>query len=110
MGGSFRGAKRYCTRPPPHTHTLVDACVCTAIARTTHMPEAGLQVLAFDVRRGNQEGREADKVLAFWPPDTPLEEQSGLAGLLQGLLLFTATFAGVRRAGRRAGGGAAASR
>ena len=53
---------------------------------------ADLQLLVFDTRRGNQEGREEDKLLAFFPPGAPPMHQSGVAGLLQGLLLFTATF------------------
>jgi hypothetical protein len=51
-----------------------------------------LQLLVFDSRRGNTEGREDDKVLAGFPSGLPLVQQSGLAGLLQGLLLFTANF------------------
>ena len=51
-----------------------------------------LQLLVFDSRRGNAEGQEDDKVLAGFPSGLPLVQQSGLAGLLQGLLLFTANF------------------
>lgn len=51
-----------------------------------------LQLLIFDTRRGNTEGLEEDKVLAAFPNDVPLLHQSGMAGLLQGLLLFTANF------------------
>ena len=51
------------------------------------------RLLVFDTRRGNAEGQEDDKVLACYPPTMPLVQQSGMAGLLQGLLLFTATFA-----------------
>ena len=53
-----------------------------------------LQLLVFDTRRGNAEGREQDKLLAFFPPSVPPVQQSGLAGLLHGLLLFTANFTG----------------
>lgn len=53
---------------------------------------ADLQLLVFDTRRGNHEGQEEDKLLAFYPPTAPPVHQSGLAGLLQGLLLFTANF------------------
>ena len=52
-----------------------------------------LCLLIFDTRRGNAEGQEDDKVLACYPSTMPLVQQSGMAGLLQGLLLFTATFA-----------------
>ncbi len=53
-----------------------------------------LQLLVFDTRRGNVEGQEQDKLLAFFPPDVPPVQQSGLVGLLHGLLLFTANFTG----------------
>ncbi|PRW57442.1 Transmembrane 9 superfamily member 4 isoform B [Chlorella sorokiniana] len=56
-----------------------------------------LQLLVFDTRRGNAEGREQDKLLAFFPPALPPVQQSGLAGLLHGLLLFTANFTGTPR-------------
>ncbi|KAL4452400.1 hypothetical protein ABPG75_008062 [Micractinium tetrahymenae] len=56
-----------------------------------------LQLLVFDARRGNTEGQEDDKVLAWYPPGLPPAHQSGLAGLLHGLLLFTASFTGAQR-------------
>jgi hypothetical protein len=65
-----------------------------------------LQLLVFDSRRGNTEGREDDKVLAGFPSGLPLVQQSGLAGLLQGLLLFTANFTAPQVAGCCADGGA----
>lgn len=55
-----------------------------------------LQLLCFDKRRGNAEGVEADKLLGFHPAQTPPGEQCGLAGLLQGLLLFSSNFGPVR--------------
>lgn len=55
-----------------------------------------LQLLVFDARRGNREGQEDDKVLAWYPPGLPPAHQSGLAGLLHGLLLFTANFTGAQ--------------
>jgi hypothetical protein len=51
-----------------------------------------LQLLVFDTRRGNKEGEEDGKVLAGYPDSVALQEQSSMAGLLQGLLLFTANF------------------
>lgn len=58
-----------------------------------------LQLLVFDTRRGNAEGVEEDKVLAAFPPGAPQAHASGLAGLLQGLLLFTANFTGAQVGG-----------
>ena len=63
-----------------------------------------LQLLVFDSRRGNTEGREDDKVLAGFPSGLPLVQQSGLAGLLQGLLLFTANFTAPQVEGGPSGG------
>eukprot|EP00887_Chlorella_sp_A99_P004827 scaffold4.g4827.t1 len=50
------------------------------------------QLLVFDTRRGNEEGSEDDKVLAAHPPRASPAEHSSLAGLFQGLLLFSSTF------------------
>lgn len=50
------------------------------------------QLIAFDTRRGNQEGTEDYKVLAAFPNRMPIEDQSSLAGLFQGLLFFSSTF------------------
>ena len=51
-----------------------------------------LQLAVLDTRRGNTEGQEDDKVLAWFPAGLPPAHQSGLAGLLHGLLLFTSNF------------------
>ena len=50
---------------------------------------ASFQILVFDARRGNDEGQEPDKLLGFYPDSTPLEERMALAGLLQGLHMFS---------------------
>jgi First Longin domain of INTU, CCZ1 and HPS4 len=47
------------------------------------------QLLVFDSRRGNNEGEEEDKVLGFYPDSTPNNERVSLAGLLQGLHIFS---------------------
>ena len=56
----------------------------------------GFRIAVFDEQRGNAEGREEDKVLAFWPPDTPPQEQIVAVGLVQAMAAFMGTFAGVR--------------
>lgn len=58
------------------------------------------QLLVFDTRRGNREGQEIEKVLAFHPADTPPVQQVTTAGLLHGLLLFSSNFSQARAAGR----------
>ena len=67
---------------------------------------AAPQLLVFDSRRGNREGEEEAKVLAFHPAGTPAVEQISIAGLLQGLLLFSSNFSevGARPAGGQPGG------
>jgi hypothetical protein len=57
---------------------------------------AEVQLLVFDSRRGNREGEEIKKVLAFYPANTPTVEQITTAGLLHGLLLFSSNFSQVR--------------
>lgn len=49
------------------------------------------QLVVFDARRGNTEGEEADKLLGFYPESTPLAERISLAGLVQGLHMFSAS-------------------
>ena len=50
------------------------------------------QLCVFDDRRGGQEGQEADKVLAFFPPDTPLHEQCSVVGLVQAVQALFSSF------------------
>ena len=47
------------------------------------------QLLVFDARRGNEEGEEADKILGFYPSTSDHDNQIALAGLVQGLLMFS---------------------
>jgi hypothetical protein len=47
---------------------------------------------AFDARRGQAEGREAEKVLAFHPPSAPAAMQSSVVGLAQAVTMFAGTF------------------
>jgi hypothetical protein len=58
--------------------------------------QPGIRVAVFDDRRGNTEGTEADKVLAFWPADTAEREQVAAVGLVQAMAAFMANFSGVR--------------
>ena len=39
------------------------------------MSSTGVQLLVFDSRRGNLEGQEIQKILAFHPAETPEVEQ-----------------------------------
>ncbi len=57
--------------------------------------QPGIRVAFFDDRRGNTEGGEADKLLAFWPTDTPEREQAAAVGLVQAMAAFMANFSGV---------------
>ena len=55
----------------------------------------GFSIAVFDDRRGNNEGNEEDKILAFWPPETPSHEQAAAVGLIQAMAAFMGTFGGV---------------
>lgn len=48
----------------------------------------GIMLAVYDTRRGQQEGREADKILAFYPPTAPAIMQSSIVGLAQALTMF----------------------
>ncbi|XP_024399642.1 vacuolar fusion protein CCZ1 homolog B [Physcomitrium patens] len=51
-----------------------------------------VQVCVFDMRRGQQEGHELDKILFFYPVDCPLSSQLSVVGLSEGLITFTRIF------------------
>lgn len=52
----------------------------------------GVVLAVYDTRRGQQEGREAEKILAFYPPTAPAATQSSIVGLAQALTMFAGTF------------------
>lgn len=49
----------------------------------------GMQMCIFDLRRGQNEGQELDKILFFYPADLPFSAQFSLIGLSEGLITFT---------------------
>ena len=55
-------------------------------------PSRPLQLCIFDDRRGEKEGQEQDKILAFYPATTPANEQASAVGLVQAMMAFTSTF------------------
>lgn len=48
-----------------------------------------IQLCVFDLRRGQQEGQEIDKILFFFPADCPYSTQLSVLGLSEGLITFT---------------------
>ncbi|CAK7326837.1 unnamed protein product [Dovyalis caffra] len=52
----------------------------------------GMQLCIFDLRRGQQEGQELDKILFFFPADLPFSNQLSVIGLSEGLITFTRIF------------------
>ncbi|XP_059649787.1 vacuolar fusion protein CCZ1 homolog B-like isoform X2 [Cornus florida] len=46
----------------------------------------------FDLRRGQHEGQELDKILFFFPADLPFSTQLSVIGLSEGLITFTRIF------------------
>lgn len=49
----------------------------------------GMQLCVFDLRRGQLEGQELDKILFFFPADLPFSTQLSVIGLSEGLITFT---------------------
>ena len=49
----------------------------------------GFQFCVFDLKRGQQEGEELDKILHFFPFDSPYSAQLSVTGLSEGLITFT---------------------
>ena len=48
----------------------------------------GMQLCIFDLRRGQNEGQELDKILFFFPVDLPFSTQLSVIGLSEGLITF----------------------
>ncbi|XWS69488.1 hypothetical protein CRYUN_Cryun04dG0183100 [Craigia yunnanensis] len=51
-----------------------------------------MQLCVFDLRRGQHEGQELDKILFFFPADLPFSTQLSVIGLSEGLITFTRIF------------------
>ncbi|XP_038985308.1 vacuolar fusion protein CCZ1 homolog isoform X1 [Phoenix dactylifera] len=52
----------------------------------------GIQFCIFDLRRGQNEGQEIDKILFFYPSDCPFPMQLSVIGLCEGIITFTRIF------------------
>ncbi|CAI9102109.1 OLC1v1000318C1 [Oldenlandia corymbosa var. corymbosa] len=51
-----------------------------------------VKLCVFDLRRGQNEGQELDKILFFYPADLPFSTQLSVIGLSEGLITFTRIF------------------
>ncbi|CAA2992034.1 Vacuolar fusion protein CCZ1 homolog [Olea europaea subsp. europaea] len=51
-----------------------------------------VKLCVFDLRRGQNEGQELDKILFFYPADLPFSTQLSVTGLSEGLITFTRIF------------------
>ncbi|KAF2592605.1 hypothetical protein F2Q70_00044361, partial [Brassica cretica] len=51
-----------------------------------------LKLCVFDLRRGQNEGQELDKIFFFYPPDVTFSTQLSVIGLSEGLITFTRLF------------------
>lgn len=60
-------------------------------AAATTLSEA-LKFCIFDLRRGQHEGEELEKILFFFPADLPFSAQLSVIGLSEGLITFTRIF------------------
>lgn len=61
------------------------------LSPVTTISEA-LKFCIFDLRRGQYEGQELDKILFFFPADLPFAAQLSVIGLSEGLITFTRIF------------------
>ncbi|KAF8067153.1 Cysteine synthase [Scenedesmus sp. PABB004] len=68
------------------------AAAGAAATRAFFRGGAGVALAVYDTRRGGAEGREAEKVLGFYPPAAPGAMQSSIVGLAQALTMFAGTF------------------
>ncbi|XP_057739243.1 vacuolar fusion protein CCZ1 homolog B-like isoform X2 [Arachis stenosperma] len=51
-----------------------------------------VELCIFDLRRGQHEGQELDKILFFFPAGLPFSKQLSVVGLSEGLITFTRIF------------------
>lgn len=51
-----------------------------------------MKLCMFDLRRGQHEGQELDKILFFFPADVPFSTQLSVIGLSEGIITFTRIF------------------
>lgn len=51
--------------------------------------DESLRLCVFDLRRGQTEGQELDKILFFFPAELDLSTQLSVTGLSEGLITFT---------------------
>ncbi|XP_073058999.1 vacuolar fusion protein CCZ1 homolog B-like isoform X1 [Primulina eburnea] len=51
-----------------------------------------VKLCVFDLRRGQNEGQELEKILFFYPSDLPFSTQLSVIGLSEGLISFTRIF------------------
>lgn len=61
----------------------------SSASTTASATPEGLQLCIFDLRRGQNEGQELDKILFFFPADLPFSAQFSVIGLSEGLITFT---------------------
>ncbi|KAG5620931.1 hypothetical protein H5410_006149 [Solanum commersonii] len=61
------------------------------ISAASSVSEA-MKLCIFDLRRGQHEGQELDKILYFFPADLPFPTQHSVIGLSEGLITFTRIF------------------
>lgn len=61
----------------------------SSASTTSSATPEGLQLCIFDLRRGQNEGQELDKILFFFPADLPFSAQFSVIGLSEGLITFT---------------------
>ena len=59
-------------------------------------PPPPLQLCVLDTRRGQQEGQEADKVLAFYPETVPADDRAAVVGLFLATNAFCSIFSQVQ--------------
>ncbi|CAB4316960.1 unnamed protein product [Prunus armeniaca] len=64
----------------------------SSASTTASTTPEGLQLCIFDLRRGQNEGQELDKILFFFPADLPFSAQFSVIGLSEGLITFTRIF------------------
>ena len=58
-------------------------------------PPSPLQLCLLDTRRGQQEGQEADKVLAYYPDVTAADDRASVVGLFLATNAFCSIFSQV---------------
>lgn len=86
------GSKRRRTNSKSPSQIIGNRKLVSMGMSTVSTASEAMKLCMFDLRRGQHEGQELDKILFFFPADLPFSTQLSVIGLSEGLITFTRIF------------------